>query len=131
MISPTGRVGCIVPSGIATDNTTKEFFSDLVMTKTLASLYSFENEEFVFPSVHNATKFCLLTLTGYERPQEEADFVFFARQTTHLQDEERHFTLATADIALLNPNTHLSDFPHAPRRGDQQAHLPPRSRPHR
>ena len=28
-ISPTGRVGCIVPSGIATDNTTKEFFSDL------------------------------------------------------------------------------------------------------
>ena len=30
IISPTGRVGCIVPTGIATDDTTKFFFQDLV-----------------------------------------------------------------------------------------------------
>jgi len=33
IISDTGRVGCIVPSGIATDNTTKDFFADLVSTR--------------------------------------------------------------------------------------------------
>ena len=30
LINTTGRVGCIVPSGIATDDTTKLFFADLI-----------------------------------------------------------------------------------------------------
>jgi hypothetical protein len=105
IIKPTGRVGCIVPSGIASDDTTKFFFRDLMESHTLASLYSFENEEFIFPAVHHATKFCLLTVSGMQRLQQVADFVFFARQTTNLQDEERHFSLSATDIALLNPNT--------------------------
>jgi hypothetical protein len=105
IISPIGRVGCIVPSGIATDDTTKYFFRDLVESHTLASLYSFENEEFIFPAVHHATKFCLLTITGIERQHQVTDFVFFARQTSYLQDQERHFSLSARDIALLNPNT--------------------------
>lgn len=29
-LSPRGRVGCIVPSGIATDNTTKDFFAAVI-----------------------------------------------------------------------------------------------------
>ncbi len=106
IIKPTGQVGCIVPSGIATDDTTKHFFRDLMESQTLVSLYSFENEEFIFPAVHHATKFCLLTLSGVEKPKQVADFVFFARQTSHLQDEFRHFSLSAEDIALLNPNTH-------------------------
>ena len=64
LICREGRVGCIVPSGIATDDTTKFFFQDLIRSQSLASLHSFENEEFLFPGVHHSTKFCLLTLTG-------------------------------------------------------------------
>ncbi len=105
VINPMGRVGCIVPSGIATDDTTKYFFRDLMESHSLASLYSFENEEFIFPAVHHATKFCLLTISGIDRKQQAADFVFFARQTSYLQEEERHFSLTATDIALLNPNT--------------------------
>ncbi len=105
IISPIGRVGCIVPSGIATDDTTKFFFQDMMESQTLVSLYSFENEEFIFPAVHHATKFCLLTISGTKRRQKVADFVFFARQTLDLQDENRHFSLSAQDIALLNPNT--------------------------
>ena len=100
-----GRVGIIVPSGIATDDTTKFFFQDLIERRTLVSLYGFENEEFIFPSIHHATKFCLLTLSGHETPEKAADFVFFARKVTHLQDESRHFTVPAEDLALLNPNT--------------------------
>ena len=46
---PTGKVGMIVPSGIATDDTTKVFFADLVDRRSLVSLYDFENREKVFP----------------------------------------------------------------------------------
>lgn len=106
LLSRSGRVGCIVPSGIATDDTTKFFFQNLVDTGALVSLYSFENEEFVFPAIHHATKFCLLTMAAPgSMAQREIDFVFFARQVRDLTDRERHFTLTGKDIALLNPNT--------------------------
>src|SRR2546425_551920 len=87
IISSTGRAGCILPSGIATDDTTKYFFRDVMESHSLVSLHSFENEEFIFPAVHHATKFCLLTISGIKRPRQVADFVFFARQTSYLQDE--------------------------------------------
>jgi hypothetical protein len=45
----------------------------------LASLYDFENRNAIFPGVHRSYKFCLLTLTGPERPAATgAQFVFFA-----------------------------------------------------
>ena len=43
--SPTGRVGMIVQSGVATDDTNKIFFADLVNGQSLVSLYDFENRE--------------------------------------------------------------------------------------
>ena len=62
-INPTGRVGCIVPSGIATDDTTKFFFQNLMDLKSLVSLFDFENREKIFPAVDSRMKFSLLTLT--------------------------------------------------------------------
>jgi hypothetical protein len=106
LINPSGRIGCIVPSGIATDDTTKFFFRDLIDTGSLVSLYSFENEEFIFPAVHHATKFCLLTMAAQKTEVERiVDFFFFARQVDDLAEKERHFTLSSEDIALINPNT--------------------------
>ena len=49
LISEAGRVGCIVPSGIATDDTTKFFFADLMESQSLASLYDFENRDRTLP----------------------------------------------------------------------------------
>lgn len=105
LIRPEGRVGCIVPPGIATDDTTKFFFQDLIRSRSLASLHSFENEEFLFPGVDHRFRFCLLSLTGPDRPVPAADFVFFARRVEHLDEADRHFTLTADDIALMNPNT--------------------------
>ncbi len=104
--SDAGRVGVIVPSGIATDDTTKYYFQDIMDSAALVSLYDFENRAGLFPAVDSRMKFCLLTLTGADRPaQEGAQFVFFALDVAHLRDAERRFTLSAADIALLNPNT--------------------------
>jgi hypothetical protein len=105
-ISPTGRVGVIVPTGIATDDTTKFFFGDMVQTRTLSSLLSFENEEFIFPGVHHSYCFSLLIASGHETPQQQMEFVFFARRIEHLSpDAGRRFILTPEDIVLLNPNT--------------------------
>ncbi|HSH60120.1 MAG TPA: hypothetical protein VK988_10850, partial [Acidimicrobiales bacterium] len=104
-ISPVGRAGVIVPSGIATDDTTKHFFADLVERRSLVSLYDFENAAPVFPGVHRSFKFCLLSLAGAQRPAGAAEFVFFAHDTADLAESERRFTLSADDFALLNPNT--------------------------
>jgi hypothetical protein len=106
LIHQDGRVGLIVPSGIATDDTTKFFFQDLMDARALVSLYDFENRQGIFPGVHRSYKFCLLTLAGAARPQGQgAEFAFFLQQVTDLKDAARRFTLSRDDLALLNPNT--------------------------
>jgi hypothetical protein len=107
IINPIGRIGCIVPSGIVADDTTKTFFQDLMQARSLVSLYDFENSKNLFPGVgHGVFKFSLLTLTGSLRPLvQSADFVFFANGTEVLSEVGRHFSLSKQDLALLNPNT--------------------------
>ena len=104
-LSPTGRMGMVVPTGIATDDTAKEFFGDVVETRSLVSLYDFENREALFPAVHRSYKFSLLTLAGTARLVASAQFAFFCHQVTDLDEDDRRFTLSPDDLALLNPNT--------------------------
>lgn len=105
LTAPKGRAGFIVPTGIATDDSTKLYFEAVTQQKRLAALYSFENEEFVFPAVHHAMKFCLVITGGRDSGLESAEFVHFARQTTYLQDKARRFTLTPDEFRLINPNT--------------------------
>jgi hypothetical protein len=101
VLAPHGRAGFIVPSGIVTDDTTKEYFQALLERGTLASVYHFENEDLVFKGLHHAYRFVLLTI-GESR---EADLVFYARRAVDVEEEERHFALAPEDFVKLNPNT--------------------------
>lgn len=104
LLAAEGRAGFIVPSGIATDDTTKDYFANLVTSGRLATLYHFENEDKVFPEVHHAFRFTLLTL-GTGGGQAQADLVFFARRVEDLADRDRHFALSPRDFSLLNPNS--------------------------
>ncbi|RMH21648.1 MAG: hypothetical protein D6696_05340, partial [Acidobacteria bacterium] len=92
LIAPRGRVGCIVPSGIATDDTTKYFFQDLVRRRALHSLYHFENEDRIFLGLHHAYRFCLITITGLDVKVPETRFVAYARQVRHLDEPDRRYT---------------------------------------
>ena len=105
LLSPRGRAGLIVPTGIATDNSTKAFFEEVITTQRLVSLYDFENREKVFPGIDSRIKFCLLTLSGTARPNSQAEFAFFLYQAEQLKEKERKFTLSAEDFALFNPNT--------------------------
>jgi len=94
--------GIIVPTGIATDAGNAPFFSSLVDGKRLSSLLDFENRAGLFPAVHSAMKFSLLTLG---KNITQARFSFFLRHTHELAEQERSFNLAPEEIGILNPNT--------------------------
>jgi hypothetical protein len=97
-----GRAGFIVPTGIATDNSTKTFFERLMSKRQLVSLYDFENREGLFSEIDSRIKFVLITLG---RESLEAEFAFFLTRADQLADDRRRFTLSCSDIALINPNT--------------------------
>ena len=101
LLAPRGYAGFIVPGGIVTDDTTKGYFQALLDRSALASVHHFENESLVFKGLHHAYRFALLTI-GASR---QADLVFYARRAVDLHDRRRHFALAPADFATLNPNT--------------------------
>ncbi len=100
---PIGRVGCIVPTGIATDDTTKEFFNDLLRNARLISLFGFHNGKGLFPDVRPHQQFCLLTLG--ENRSSAAEFAFSLSEVSELNDADRRFSLTPSDIELVNPNT--------------------------
>ena len=103
-ISTYGRVGVIVQSGIATDDTTKLFFQNLVDHGALISLYDFENSQKIF-DIASKIKFSLLTLSGDKWPAQEISLFFFAQNVSDLDDISRRFTLSSKDFRLINPNT--------------------------
>ncbi len=103
LVNMNGRAGVIVPTGIATDDTCKMYFADLVLHRMLVTLYDFENREKLFPAVDSRMKFSLLTL-GH-RPSVPR-FAFFLTRAEHLGDHERVFSLHTDDLKRINPNTH-------------------------
>jgi hypothetical protein len=106
LLGPRGRAGFIVPPGLATDDSTKVFFQDLVAKNALVMLYEFENEEFLFSAIDHRVRFILVTVAR-ERPSSAsaADLSFANRNVEALSDPERHFSLSPQDFELLNPNT--------------------------
>lgn len=101
LLAPTGRAGLIVPTGIATDDSTKAFFSEVADGK-LVSLYDLRTGPGLFSEIgHQRFKFCLLTLGK----SPSADFLFFALKVEDLADPRRHFQLTPEEFHLVNPNT--------------------------
>ena len=105
IVAPAGRVGLLVPSGIASDNTTKDFFAAVMGSKSLLRLFDFENRQRVFPDVDGRFKFSILGFGGESVRAPVSDFVFFAHHITDLEEPGRHVAISAEDIALFNPNT--------------------------
>jgi len=100
--SEQGRAGFIVPTGIATDDSTKVFFSDLTQSCRLVSLYDFRTGPGLFSDIgHQRFKFSLITLGKVK----QAEYAFFLTQTEQLTDSRRRFALSAEDFSRINPNT--------------------------
>lgn len=101
-LNPQGRAGVVLPSGIATDDSTKAFFQHIVDSNRLVSLLGFDNALRIFPAVHPDTPFCLLTLGA---TPGAAEFAHYLLTPDHMRDLRRRFSLTREEIARLNPNT--------------------------
>ena len=97
----SGRAGFIVPTGIATDDTTKRFFGHIIKQKKLARLLSLYEVRAWFKATDDRKSFCLLTLGD----AESADFMFDAATVEDFNKAEKWFKLSSEDFSLLNPNT--------------------------
>lgn len=101
LVHPQGRAGFIVPSGIATDDSTKAYFAAIADGR-LVSLYDLRTGPGLFADIgHQRFKFCLLTLGK----SNAADFLFFALKVEDLANPVAHFALTPEEFRLINPNT--------------------------
>ncbi|MGW5080314.1 Eco57I restriction-modification methylase domain-containing protein [Micromonospora echinospora] len=105
LIRPTGRIGYIIPTVIATGAAAQYLFDSLTRRGAISSLYDFENIKPVFIGVHSSYKFCLLSLAGRALWEPAPRFASFLTDTTDLDDPSRAFELGPDEIKLISPNT--------------------------
>jgi hypothetical protein len=105
MMNSFGRIGIICPPGIASEETNKDFFSDLIEKNAIVSLIAFVNEKFIFPAVLHNFRFCLLTLASPKWKIEQGHFAFECQTLEDTKQALRYFTLSKADVGLFSPNT--------------------------
>ncbi|TDQ38958.1 Eco57I restriction-modification methylase domain-containing protein [Thiopseudomonas denitrificans] len=96
-----GFAGFIVPTGIATDASTKAYFANLTQSSRLVSLYDFDNSDRIFPAVATLVRFSLVTIGE----SKTATFAFLLKKVEDINDNRRRFTLSPEDFRLINPNT--------------------------
>jgi hypothetical protein len=101
LVAPQGRAGFIVPTGIATDDSTKAYFESVSQSRHLTSLFGFWEIRRLFPATDSRDSFGLLTLGRADR----AEFVFQAVDTDQIRDPRRRFAFTPDEFRLINPNT--------------------------
>ena len=110
LVKPGGVVGLLVPSGVASDKTSAEFFKAVATEGRLRALYDFENRRTrfeaapFFPDVDSRFKFCVF-VAGRTPSGNDATCGFFLQDVSELDHDDRRFSLAASDFRSLNPNT--------------------------
>ncbi|MBD2124853.1 N-6 DNA methylase [Microcoleus sp. ZQ-A2] len=105
IISPNGRVGVIVPTGIATDATTSKFFCNLVESSTLQSITGFKNERFLFTGIEHYVTFCIVIIGGSKTHFNKMNFSWLSWKVQEANEPNRQVVLTQADFISINPNT--------------------------
>lgn len=105
IVSPSGRAGVIVKTGIATDDTTKELFQALSDEARVLSLFDFENTQSgggrYFVGAHASERFSLLTILGQQSRAGKMRIGFMISHPDKIALES--YFLLPSDIKLMNP----------------------------
>lgn len=109
VLHPEGRLGIIVPTGIATDATTQRFFRNLVENRRLDSLLDFVTNPDLWTDVGNRRyRFCILSTVGRLRTVDHAEFATLIKNPTNLPARGNRIRVSPDDLLLVNPNTGTS-----------------------
>lgn len=104
-IIPTGRVGFVTKTGILNAKDASAFVEAAFRHKMLVQAVDIVNIRGWFPDVVANERFCLLTLTGRERPCDEAELACYCLAPEDALDDGKHYTLSLSDLSAINPNT--------------------------
>ena len=110
LVKPTGIVGLLTPSGIASDLSASEFFRKLATGGHLRALYDFENRrtryglEPFFPDVDSRFKFAAM-ISSPVRTFDASHCGFFLQSVDERKNPEQAYPISAAEFSRVNPNT--------------------------
>ena len=109
LVKPGGMVGLLIPSGIASDQSSSAFFRKVTGEKQVHSIVDFFNRRYdgslYFPDVYYRFKFCAYVAGGPGRTFDSASFGFFIRDLAEIADPDRVFPITADEINRINPNS--------------------------
>ena len=109
IIAPGGVVGLLIPSGIATETSSQEFFSQLIEGHAASCYFDFFNKRadgpLFFPDVYYRFKFSVLVFSGGEKTFGQCRFATFVRDIAELKDPSKVFSMGVDHFKHVNPNS--------------------------
>ena len=109
LVKPRGLVGLLIPSGIASDQSSAAFFRKVTEDKQVHRVIDFFNRRYdgtlFFPDVYYRFKFCAYIAGGTQRSFEGASYGFFIRDLAEIADPDRVFPVTADEISRINPNS--------------------------
>ncbi|WP_196812812.1 MULTISPECIES: hypothetical protein [unclassified Afipia] len=109
LVKPNGMVGLLIPSGIASDQSSSAFFRKVTGDKQVHCIIDFFNRRYdgtlFFPDVYYRFKFCAYVAGGPNRKFESASYGFFIRDVAEIDDPDRVFPVTADEIGRINPNS--------------------------
>lgn len=109
LVKPRGVVGLLIPSGLASDQSSSEFFRQISGNGRVRCIIDFFNRRYdgtlFFPDVYYRFKFSTYIAGGSERTFDEARYGFFIRSLAEVNDPERVFPISADEIKQINPNS--------------------------
>ncbi len=103
-INSKGMSGFIVPTGIATDDSNKNFFGSIISNRRLLSLFDFQNKKGLFDQIDSNTRFSLITLSKSIKTSNPK-FAFFLNDPAEITANRRVIEIPYDTFVLFNPNT--------------------------
>jgi hypothetical protein len=105
LLNLDGRTGILIPTGIATSDTTKQFFASIAVDGRLDSLFDFLEIRDFFPDSESRESFCIFVVRGSKTENLPTEFIFKILKLSELSNSQKKIEIAPLDIILLNPNT--------------------------
>jgi hypothetical protein len=109
LVKSGGMVGLLIPSGLASDQSSSAFFRKVTNDKQLHCIIDFFNRRYdgslFFPDVYYRFKFCAYVAGGANKRFESASFGFFIRDLAEINNDDRVFPVTAEEIGRINPNS--------------------------
>lgn len=109
LVKPGGMVGLLIPSGIASDQSSAAFFRKVSGDNQVHCVIDFFNRRtdgtLFFPDVYYRFKFCAYVAGGPGRTFPSASYGFFIRNLAEIKDPDRVFPMTADEIRRINPNS--------------------------